>query len=123
MNFIVEKSKWLRNIGNKLNYVAVLCTEKGGRMCCLGFCAIQSGVPEDSLIRVPLPGDIYECQKYPKMRYFVKKIMNLSVEVSDSRLSFLASEINDDAKTTDDQKIAKLKSLFKKYRHTIEFVD
>lgn len=86
-----------------------------GYMCCLGQCASQLGVRRDKLLDASTPEDIdfSDKRRIPVLTKF---------NGLDSQLSDHAVEINDDDKTTLEQKEKLLKRLFSKFKHQLEFV-
>lgn len=120
MVFTVSKRKWLRDrTADKRKpkyyiYPGGQLLDTDGKMCCLGFCAIQLGAPKTSLLGMGMP---YSLKKaYP----VISKLVIGKVE--STQLSIQAADINDDDSTTSDEKITKLTTLFKKFGHEIIFV-
>ena len=117
MHFIIEKSKWLRcpKQDHKMEYSGLLMN---GKMCCLGFCAKQLGVPNEELSKACLPDEItLPIYTALLMGYFINEYNNLN-----NTLSLCAADINDNYKTNDEEKIKLLTELFEFNGHTIEFV-
>lgn len=124
MHYIIQKSKWLRNRiadpdrpkGYRYNGGTLLNTV--GKMCCLGFCTLQEGVPRKDIkgIRMPMHIDRDVRGFNFSSPYHVGGRYN-------TKLSQRAALVNDSKTLSDAQKIDALVSLFKEHGHTIEFVD
>ncbi len=131
MHYVIFKAKWLRNRENDPNrpkhyreYSGGQLLNPDGLMCCLGFCALQKGASKTNIIGRLLPDDLDiflpGLNRKVSQKYFsVKGFVN-------TELSGKAAVINDSKDkdfATDEQKIKALTKLFKKHKHTIEFVD
>lgn len=117
MHFIIEKSKWLRcpKQDHQMKESGLLIN---GKMCCLGFCAKQLGVPDEELSKTYFPNAItLPIYKALLVGYFVNKSNKRN-----NKLSLRAADINDNHKTNDEVKIKQLTELFEANGHTIEFV-
>lgn len=90
-----------------------------GYMCCLGFCMRQLRIPAADILHCSYPSDVEGKKRQEKL----EATKFLQMPYVNSGLSKRAAKINDDCYTTDEQKMEKLKKLFKEYGHTITFYD
>lgn len=106
MEFVIERSKWIRGeVGAKL-------LKEDGRMCCLGFISNQCGVPTSQLLNKSYPESV---------RRFRNRIPFLLDEGDNSPLANVAMKINDND-IDEYSREAQLKRLFKKHDIKLRFV-
>lgn len=125
MLFTISKRKWLRDrsanpprqrVGVYSYYTGGSLLDESGKMCCLGFCALQLGATKGEIRGESLPSDVGKnLQGFNKFNKGYKGW-------NDTKLSSSAVAINDNSFTTDAEKIDLLTKLFKKYKHEIVFV-
>lgn len=131
MHYIVSKKQWRRNQTKDHGGSFGIYKYPGGlllditptgkeEMCCLGFCALQKGATKEQIRGAGLPSGVNKF--LPGLNERRMKSSHLG-SFKDTPLSAKAYRINDSADTTDSEKIEALTKLFKKHRHTIEFVD
>ena len=121
-DFVVNRNTWRCGISGKnsrgLGTTYLLNLQ--GFMCCLGQTCKQVGVPDKKLLEKSYP-DYVKIQSDEKpIRYFTKKDKNGSI--INTKLSQKAIRINDDSELTPEVRERKLKSLFSKFKHKLEFV-
>ena len=129
MKFTVKRSRWLR--GGLPDESALRV--KGGKMCCVGFYALELGYkPKDILdvsILANLPG---ESEKFPKKSRHPKRVMDSIYECNDSEIiGRLSKEEEEEVydgngtakKLMDERREEKLTKLFQKIGVTVKFVD
>lgn len=114
MKFTVKRSKWKNARSFTEEETRLLNRE--GHMCCLGFVAKQCGAKNKDIQYESTPASI---EKIPER---LQGIFVYEGYRSNTPLSVEAMAINDDATITNSVRERKLKSLFKKYGHEIEFV-
>lgn len=122
MRFYVDRDCWAR--GGKWQYGASEMLNSVGCMCCLGHCALQLGFKKQDLYHAPLPEDVVrQMRDYQapvrSTGLFTRMVGELKVVSTD--LAQKAAYINDSYKITDESRERRLKLLFRKYGHTIEF--
>lgn len=116
MNFKINRKTWrcgregARYHKRGSGYTRLLNTE--GYMCCLGQICLQLGLKRPDILGVASPDSLSSNNKV--------KILN-NKHGCNSELASKAIEINDNMHTTVQEKEKKLKSLFSKFKHKIEF--
>lgn len=119
MKFTLTKSKWLRGNGN--DSVLLDCN---GQQCCVGQLLSQCGLDDTDLLDVgtgeylstDVPGDV-------NWLLVTNDDPDGSWGLSDSPDASLLYGINDDAETTDDEKIEKLRPILAKHGIELEVVE
>ena len=103
MKLVIDRSRWLHGEGANASY---LLRETDGKMCCLGFLALQCGAVEDDIRASREPSEV-------------------SIEWPE-RLSEHATCLmieNDNIEDTDNEREAGLTTIFTKMGIEVEFVD
>lgn len=131
MKVKVSRRKWTR--GGLFD--TGLLVEKGelgeGRMCCLGFACLQMGVRRKVLTGLAMPDDILLADETTyngveateKEKQLVRKSALIAKNgKKNSKLTERAAAINDNDYMPDAVREKKLKTLFRKFGHTITFV-
>lgn len=115
MDFVVRRSKWRCGSGGDHRHGTgvTLLLDSNGLMCCLGHCALQLGVKKKQIFGISMPG---VCLNVKVLTH------NRKTNNKNTKLSLMASEINDNTSYTDEQREEELRKLFKKFKHTITFV-
>ena len=125
--FRLSLKKWLR--ANSDNYEtaggSALRDDKTGTYCCLGMFAVQCGISPRRLTERGTPSELAKTkgdvaalpEDYQKL-----VVVRKSGAVRESPLANSAMDINDDDKTDDEQKIRKLRPIFRKLGYRIEVV-
>lgn len=120
MTYTIDRRTWRRGKlgegeGQLLNYE--------GFKCCLGFVAIQDGVPADSIIRIGLPSGMIFDKNFKSPIFGPNKCISNSDDYyfSDSFLTDEAYKINDDTSISEEMREEALKEIFKRYGHEIQF--
>lgn len=124
MKFVVNRSKW-RAGGWKENAIGEGPTSlrnSEGFMCCLGHCALQLGAKPKEIIECAMPNEIADKNGEYKILPIITTKVSGQEYAEYSSLSEQAAEINDDDTLTQVQRERKLKSLFSKFKHELEFV-
>lgn len=115
--FIIDTMYWMRGKADG----ELLCKTKNyANMCCLGHICLQSGVPKEKLVSIGTPEDILD--EYETGETTGKINFLLSPKRLDNFLSEDAISINDDPEISDEERIKKLKVLFKKHNIVLKFV-
>ena len=116
---ILDYSKWRcgRNGKNKLGKGETFLCNKSGYMCCLGQFSPQLNikVKKEDLKFLAIPSDL--SKEIPFLTSFYHFTHR------DSDLSRQAININDDTKTTPEEKIKLLRELFKEYGLIIRVIN
>lgn len=111
--FVVDVEKW----GN-----GKLLDKKTGKMCCLGFCALQLGATESEIIGQPYsPISGRPCSLFKPDGLIWTKCA-FSFDFRHSVLASLAAGINDSERKPL-TKARDLRRLFKKYGLTLRFIN
>lgn len=137
MKFILDYSKWRAGSDGENSvgegYTRLLNSE--GYKCCLGQFSEQCGVPEENLLDVDDPEDLFKCNTLNsdggELHYTLGEIPFTSIDNStgvfryrnNTVLSKKAMIINDDSKITTNQRIEELKELFEEHGHEIEVIN
>jgi|ERR1044072_2212079 hypothetical protein len=119
---IVDRNKWRtgeigENATGKGENTYLLNSD--GSMCCLGFACIQTGIPRNKVLEISSPEDVFEKSESIIIPKFSRVV---STNFRDTKLSKDAIRINDDNKSTPEQKERKLRKLFGKYGIDLEFI-
>lgn len=119
---VLDYSKWRcgDNGENRLGEGNTSLLNMEGFMCCLGQFSLQldKDVTEELIIKNGNPHDISITKRIPLL---TKKDNKYGFK--DTAFSENAIKINDDAKSTPDQKISKLRSLIKKYKYKLKVIN
>lgn len=123
MRFTIYRNKW-RNSHHGKGQTKLL--NKEGYQCCLGFCALQLGVPIHQLLNMGSPNDLLRIHN----TFDINRVLTQNIEVNrfsifDNRnnvLSIKAIRINDNSGIALAEKEASLIGLFKEFGHELEFV-
>lgn len=125
MNYIIDRSKWRRGGDLQLESIwgQTQLLNREGNMCCLGFVCIKDGFKKKDILEVADPSDID-----PDFADVCTSI-TLKVHSDEDGIYFHSSEltreainINDSEYISEEQREQQLKTLFKKYGHTIIFI-
>jgi hypothetical protein len=117
---IIDASIWRCGLdgyygnNNKLGEGATLLLNHDGFMCCLGqiTCQLRPDIPKEALLGQPYPSRLM----FGDIPLLKKKGVN-------TQLSDDAVKINDNSKTTINEKIFELKSLFKEHGYRIKVIN
>lgn len=124
MKFVVNRSKWRAGDygDNAIGEGPTSLRNADGFMCCLGHCALQLGAKPKEIINCSMPNEITDKNGNYKVIPVIAVKFSGEGYCRDSSLSEQAAEINDDKKLTQAQRERKLKTLFSKFKHKLEFV-
>lgn len=107
--FTIIEKKWAR--GGK-NGISGLQNNRGNR-CCLGFLCSAAGFRR--LTDLAMPDDLLSLiEPYPKQKVLTRLLGLVSKKSLSTTLCICIARINDDRGITDDQRKAKLDTLFRK---------
>ncbi len=113
MKFKIDRRKWLRGEGSE---DSKLLRKSDGLMCCLGQVALQCGIPISCIRERGAPDDV----RYSQKRKFPDWILDGNIAELNCDVG-ITMDTNDSIATTDAQKEAELKRLFKANGDTITF--
>lgn len=121
--FKLSMKKWLR-AGNNRNWSRAngnsrLYEVESHSYCCLGMFAVHCGVSRKKIRDEGTPSDVFN--RYEDAPEDFRPLLTKR-NASNSRITVKAMAINDLACTTDEQKIRKLRPLFRKLGYRIEVV-
>lgn len=126
---VIRDSEWLR--GTKVNntnnpVMSALYSQEKDQFCCLGLHGRACGLSKNDMAEVGEPADLDPKQFY--LRVSVPSTYPWITPVSDDAEYFvqlddaeLAMNINDEWRTTDEEKIAALRPLFAKHGWDIDW--
>lgn len=135
MEFVIDRSIW--RCGGKDDSNLPPNTNKRGKgdtsllniegyMCCLGQCALQLGYEKHYLLNIGEPMELPVIEEIPDYE-ILHGVDNRSYGGNDqyynTDLSTKAMDINDNTKTTPEEKEEELIELFEEYGHTIKFIN
>lgn len=136
MRFEVDRAKWFQGHGTAIS--ALLLTkaavdepEDEGKMCCLGFRALECGHSEDEIRGVQMPHMLRSAvehsedwgafiQKYPTIKHPDQK--NTALHGEGTPLALAIALVNDNQELSHDSKEAILRQLFRVAGDEIVFV-
>jgi hypothetical protein len=137
-NIVVKRSEWYRGhsaVGCTIHpnnpaedvtvYSALRVKLKDGAVlghCCLGFAAMQCGVPAKELENRNMPLNIPREIRPKALDVFIG-YDNFDGGFTDSDLAKEAAKLNDDSEMTDETREAELTKLFAEHGIDIHFVD
>lgn len=124
MKFVVNRAKWRAGDEgeNAVGKGPTSLRNSDGFMCCLGHCALQLGAKPSEILDCGMPNEVTDKNGNYKVLPVIAVAVNGQGYSRDSSLSEQAAEINDDDKLTQAQRERKLKTLFSKFKHKLEFV-
>lgn len=122
--FTIQRSKWDRGrcgaaVLYPHPYVSLLC-RKTGKMCCLGFVAIQLGLTEKDIRNEAEPDERNE--RHAKVLDGVLLVKENDC-VAQTELTKRAIKINDHDKLSEPEREKKLSILFELHGHKLVFED
>lgn len=112
MKLTIRRSDWLRGKGA---LGSALLTDTG-KMCCLGFLALELGAKPEEILSVPTPAG---CAHINWPEGFIEKFSDIIHNIGCQSLM----EINDDCSLTDKDRENTLKDSFTRFGIEVEFVD
>lgn len=123
MKFVIDRSRWrcgsLGPTAHGEGETALL--NPHGFMCCLGFMALQLGVPTHAVIGAGVPSSVEK----PYREKLIGTLLNPEGENSgfdETELATDGLEINDDESFTDQERESLLVGLCRQHGHELEFV-
>lgn len=120
--YIIDRSKWVSG-GNQTKvgkgYSQLL--NANGFMCCLGFCLKQEGFEDIQIHDVDLPEEVVGIQTTNFTFQNEIDFHNFDPSITNTTLSNIAVDLNDDCTTTAEKKEKLLKELFNKHNLDIIF--
>ena len=118
MNFQIKRSKWLR--GQRAKSVLL---DVNGNQCCLGALASACGIASENIFDIQEPENISLLfEDLPKDYSFLvyNAIENL---IFNTDTAYNLMQINDDSRTSDTEKEAKITEILRIQKINVEFVD
>lgn len=119
MDLVINRAKWRcggeNGVKTQRGVGETLLLNNDGAQCCLGQISQQVGISKKEILNSACPGDL--SKKIPLLSNKSK----VKGYFEDSSLSEQAMEINDDITFNDKEREQKLKLLFSKYKHKLEF--
>ena len=128
MEFEIDRRIWDRATFEHISQGKILTLD--GKMCCLGFVSKQAGACENDMLEMSFPYEIFLYKRFdkkyidtlnPAIKDFV--LYDDSSFIGNSDFSNKASSINDNNKTTTQEKEFLLQNLFQKHGHNITFIN
>lgn len=118
----IDRSRWLRGplLGSKNDYSCLL--RRGDmRMCCLGFLAVDCGIPKEDLLEVASPAATSKAHRrlWPEGTL----VPNSFGELENSLLMEKLMAANDDAGTDEAFREKRIQELFSLIGYEVVFVD
>ena len=120
MKLEIDRSKWLRGEGG-VN--SKLLRYSDGKMCCLGFLALECGFEDDEIRNRSNPSELNCSPGQAGFGWLVKEIYVGPRGWDTSRAGEEAIDINDNEKLTQDQRERMLADLFEDNGIELSFVD
>ena len=129
--FTVNRKKWHRGKGCD---TSCLLNPTSGKMCCLGFYALQSGLSKKNIEKMPTPNavrqrlngeDVYSSMSFDCISEPAKPIKwktKLISGKSNSATCGHLMEVNDNKDISDEVREKKITSLFKRIGIAVKFV-
>lgn len=115
----LDVAVWARQTDGAICGDSALLNQQNN-MCCLGQFCRQMGAKRGDILDTSLPDNMQK--EFPLMSYkhkFIGLYGHTSKRIKNTQFSNLAVEINDDDKTDDFAKIAKLRKLCKRHGVTL----
>lgn len=103
--FTVDARNWIRG-GKFVNGDGGVLLSNKGKMCCLGFLGEACGVERKDMLKVCMPYSVVDKIKYPNFSSFDPQ-------------GFVST--NDSIQISDEERVVKLRELFKKKGITVRF--
>lgn len=120
---IIEEDKWLRGEGSMASR---LLRPADGKMCCLGFLALQCGYTEEQISDYSAPKSIvYDYGGKPKGSF--EKLVSINTDnhhrsVQCTNICERLMEANDDQSLSNIGRKCRISELFKEINIEVEFV-
>ena len=115
----IDRNTWLRGDSKS----SALLRAEDGKMCCLGFCAVQSGIPADGIADLGRPDDVdtefYEL--WPTGLICVDEDADDEYSLSDVAERLIAE--NDSFYTPDSEREQRIASLFSSIGIEVQFIN
>lgn len=111
----IDRSRWLRGEGSDISF---LRRERDGKMCCLGFLALQCGMTVAKITGVANPSDVLD-ERWPLT--IIGQDDHCIVE--NTNLTNNMIEMNDAEWLAEEEREESLKKLFAVVGIELEFVD
>lgn len=111
--FTIRMRSWLRGEDSQ----SYLHRSDDHKQCCLGFYARACGVPLKNIVDVSLPNELYSEESPLAIPSLVNK-----KDGEDLKIVEHFTDVNDDTESTDETKIKKITSLFKRIGVKVNFV-
>lgn len=120
MELIIDRSKWFRGNGSGKSK---LLTEDG-QMCCLGFMAIQCGIPKEKVENVQAPNTVADTKDVPNT--FWQTLLGEESKwrnIENSATCYALMSVNDCENITEEEREIQLTELFGDIGVTPKFIN